>query len=313
MSGYFSRLATFNSSPYISSRSEDFAVAGFEYMPTSEFPDNVQCHECSINLHSWKRRDNPAIVYFYMSPSCRAANGTVPIVFRDAYLKEKAIAEAKAIAETNSAQDIQLTSLTSRQEELSELITSLVKPAQLSFEELEYQSRLAIFIAWLYTLLKPQPKDLAAAGFKYNSSRLRCSDEVRCTECLITLDGWESNDDSIAEHLRCSSDCQLIKKIIIKAKEALEAQKPTPTAQDLAFFDPSLEIDFLGLRLYHDIGKFVEHILQCADQYREADILYLLPKCLRGTAFTWYSSIDTLKNSADLAKCMEVLIAKFKK
>ena len=64
-----------------------------------------------------------------------------------------------------------------------------------------------------------------------------------------------------------------------------EAQRPTSTPRDIGFFDPFLQFDFSELRLYHDINEFVKHILQCADQYREIDIIELLSKCLRGSAF----------------------------
>ena len=95
-------------------------------------------------------------------------------------------------------------------------------------------------------------------------------------------------------------------------KELQEAQKPTPTPQDIGFFDPSLQQDFPELRLFHDVDSFIKHLKKCADQYREKDILQLLFKCLRGPAFTWSQSIDSLK-SASLTQWMEVLTAKFKK
>ena len=109
------------------------------------------------------------------------------------------------------------------------------------------------------------------------------------------------------------------RKLAIKAQVEIEleeatkeAQKPTPTPQDIGFFDPSLQQDFPELRLFHDVDSFIKHLKKCADQYREKDILQLLSKCLRGPAFTWSQSIDSLK-SASLNQWMEVLTAKFKK
>ena len=125
---------------------------------------------------------------------------------------------------------------------------------------------------------------------------------------------WEPNDKPLAEHIRVSPSCSFIKDIQEKeSQEAAEkeAQKPTPTSRDLAFFDPSLQFDFSKLRLYHDIDEFVEHILQCADQYRHVDIIEWLPKCLRGQAFAWSQSIQ-LKD-VTLVKYMEVLTVKFRK
>ena len=64
-----------------------------------------------------------------------------------------------------------------------------------------------------------------------------------------------------------------------------EHQKPqeVPTPKDIGFFDPSIQHDFPKLRLYHDVNVFVDQV-PC-DQYHEADIIKLLPKCLRGAAY----------------------------
>ena len=73
---------------------------------------------------------------------------------------------------------------------------------------------------------------------------------------------------------------------------------------------PSLQYDFPELRLYHDVNVFVDQV-PC-DQYRGTDIVQLLPKRLRGAAYMWYQS-NRKTLSADLTKCMEALIAKFKR
>ena len=86
------------------------------------------------------------------------------------------------------------------------------------------------------------------------------------------------------------------------------SQKEKPTPKDIGFFDPSLQYDFPELRLYHDVNIFVDQV--SCDQYHEADIVQLLPKCLRGAAYMWYQS--NLKD-ADLVKCMKTLVVKFKK
>ena len=64
-----------------------------------------------------------------------------------------------------------------------------------------------------------------------------------------------------------------------------EAQRLISTPRNIEFFDPFLQFDFLELRLYHNINEFAKHILQCANQYREIDIIELLFKCLREPAF----------------------------
>ena len=70
-----------------------------------------------------------------------------------------------------------------------------------------------------------------------------------------------------------------------------EAQKPTPTPQDIGFFDPSLHQDFPELNLYHDVNVFTDRLRQCQNECRDADILQLLPKCLRGATFGHYQSM----------------------
>ena len=127
---------------------------------------------------------------------------------------------------------------------------------------------------------------------------------------MISLDGWESDDDPLTEHAKHSPHCQLVK----------EAQKPTPTPQDIGFFDPRLQKDHPELRLYHDIVPFTVRLLQSINQYRETDILQLLPKCLRGAAFTWYQDnqkISSLKevdsSNRSLSQWTGALLSKFRK
>ena len=57
--------------------------------------------------------------------------------------------------------------------------------------------------------------------------------------------------------------------------------------------------------LYHDANTFAERILECRTVYSMVDILQMLSKCLRGTAFTWDNSQDT--SIMDLIKCIEAL------
>ncbi|KAF8253883.1 hypothetical protein K440DRAFT_575873 [Wilcoxina mikolae CBS 423.85] len=50
------------------------------------------------------------------------------------------------------------------------------------------------------------PKRFAEAGFYFDPSPDH-DDNVTCYLCLKSLDGWESGDDPVAEHLRHSDDC----------------------------------------------------------------------------------------------------------
>ena len=139
-----------------------------------------------------------------------------------------------------------------------------------------YEERLATFTSTPYPSSpaswpheSPKPEQLAAAGFEY-AGHTYYPDEVKCTACDAELSDWEPHDNPLAEHIRVSSDtpCSFIRGIQEKeSQEAAEkeAQKPTLTSRDLVFFDPSLQFDFSKLRLYHNINKFVEHILQCAN------------------------------------------------
>ncbi|CAF9921791.1 MAG: hypothetical protein ALECFALPRED_001876 [Alectoria fallacina] len=191
-----------------------------------------------------------------------------------------------------------------------------------------YKERLDTFtfssIPWPHTPPTPQPKNLAAAGFKHTPTKYN-PDDVECIECKLKLSGWEPHDNAFTEHVKRSPQCQspysslmqglkpptriqMSQKSIIPKHQ--EPQKDVPTPKDIGFFDPSLQYDFPELRLYHDVNIFVDQV-PC-DQYHEADIVQLLPKCLRGAAYMWYQSNHALKN-ADLAKCMKLLVAKFKK
>ena len=182
-----------------------------------------------------------------------------------------------------------------------------------------YEERLVTLTLWSHKISRLE--QLAATDFQY-SGHLLCSDEVKCIAYEQETTKWESDDNLFAEHIRLLSSYSFIRSIQVdEAQEAAEkeaqkvaqkeAQKPTFISRDLAFFDPSLQYNFSKLRLYHDINNFVEHILHCADRYREIDVTELLSKCLRDHAFTWSQSIQ-LKD-VTLVKYMEVLTAKFEK
>ncbi len=168
-----------------------------------------------------------------------------------------------------------------------------------------YGERLATFtsfsISWPHK--SPRPEDLAAAGFEYAPSKYD-RDDVRCSQCRKQFCDWEPHEDPVSRHLKYSPRCSLAKD---------EAEKPTPTTQDLAVFNPSLQQNFPDIYLFRDIDKFAERLLECKDQYREKDILELLLKCLRGPAFVWSQGIQETLKHADLSKHMEALTAKFNK
>lgn len=107
---------------------------------------------------------------------------------------------------------------------------------------------------------------------------------------------------------------QAIKQAELVAEQAAkEAAKPTPSVSaDLAVFDPTLQYDFVGSRLFHDVERFVAYIQQhCdVDRFREPDVLKILPKCLRGPAYSWYQSQDDLKDM-NLQAILQALVVMF--
>ena len=96
-----------------------------------------------------------------------------------------------------------------------------------------------------------------------------------------------------------SYPCLLIKNI------HKEASKPTiKSPQDLGFFNPTLQHDFPELRSYSDVCEFINHIQECKNQYRDVDILQMLPKYLRGPANQWCRD---LLESSDLRGLSRIL------
>lgn len=49
-------------------------------------------------------------------------------------------------------------------------------------------------------------RQLAEAGFFYHPTT-QSPDNTRCFLCNNSLDGWEADDDAVAEHLKHSPDC----------------------------------------------------------------------------------------------------------
>lgn len=160
-----------------------------------------------------------------------------------------------------------------------------------------FEERLATFTLWPHKL--PIPADLAAAGWIHTPTTYHL-DLTKCLVCEKTLDSWEPIDDAFVEHVKISPQCSTVispqKQEEIEAR-AKEASKPTPVPQDLGFFDSSLQQDFPEIRLFHSVHMFIDHIQRCKYQYREEDIIKILPKCLRGAAFKWCRD---LPESSDL-------------
>ncbi|KAG6995732.1 hypothetical protein G7Y79_00042g078370 [Physcia stellaris] len=81
-----------------------------------------------------------------------------------------------------------------------------------------------------------------------------------------------------------------------KALKAEEAAKSTPTLQDIGIFDPTLTCED---RRFSESEEFLQHLQQCQHQYRESDLLTLLPACLWGSAFDiWFDRQTTMKSTS---------------
>ena len=76
-------------------------------------------------------------------------------------------------------------------------------------------------------------------------------------------------------------------------KDSQPPAAPQASPKDIGFFDPSLQYDFPELRLFHDANTFCDHTKHCRSEsgFLAADILELLPKCLRGEALAWFRSL----------------------
>ena len=98
--------------------------------------------------------------------------------------------------------------------------------------------------------------------------------------------------------------------IVSKAPQASSqiAPQKAPQPTNIRFLDPSLQHNFPELCLFHNVDIFCDRIELCKSKFREADILELLPKCLRGEALTWFRSQSKYRY---LAECLRALKARF--
>lgn len=101
------------------------------------------------------------------------------------------------------------------------------------------------------------------------------------------------------------------KKKNVKALKAAETAKPTPTIQDIGIFDPALTSNEPEVSRFNEAAKFLQHLQQDRHQYRESDLLTLLPTCLEGPAFDIWFKIQKIMNSARLDEWIEILGAEF--
>ena len=195
---------------------------------------------------------------------------------------------------------------------------------------LTYGERLTSFTsAWPHA--SPSPQDLAEAGFSYRPTS-ELLDSVICQLCNTQLYDWEPADDPMQEHYRCSKSCiklaegdstllfvqdamalpQKVAQASVQAdlsapQKAPQQKAPQPSPKNIGFLDPSLQHDFPDLCLFHNTHVFCDRIEQCRSQFGEADILAILPRCLRGEALKWFKQSEC----QDLATCILAMKARF--
>ncbi|KIN08425.1 hypothetical protein OIDMADRAFT_187821 [Oidiodendron maius Zn] len=83
-------------------------------------------------------------------------------------------------------------------------LTSFQTAQQLSKRTSNANSNIPKTLKWPHQ--SPSAQELAKAGFFYNPTHAN-PDNVVCFLCHKSLDGWEEDDDPVAEHLKHSADC----------------------------------------------------------------------------------------------------------
>ncbi len=161
-----------------------------------------------------------------------------------------------------------------------------------------YDECLASFSSWPHT--SPAPEDLARLGLSHRPTS-KMPDNVICKKCKTCLCDWEPEDDPELElhilHQSCSR--------LWKSENGSPISLSEPLPKDIGFFDPSLQHDVPELCLFQNAYTFCDHVKRC--RFVAADILELLPKCLRGQALTWFRD----SKHRDLAGCLRAMRARF--
>ncbi|KAG7004386.1 hypothetical protein G7Y79_00026g059700 [Physcia stellaris] len=112
-------------------------------------------------------------------------------------------------------------------------------------------------------------------------------------------------------HLNASSPYNSKRKLNSCFPEAIaETAKPTPVAADIGFFDATLACDIQEFGLFCKAAGFVQRFRQRQHQYRESDLLALLPECLRGPALAWYKE-QSETTAKSLSEWLEALATAF--
>ena len=142
----------------------------------------------------------------------------------------------------------------------------------------------------------------------------------RCQWCQLDYKFWDSHRlqypscaarnqqayDSALQFLEGHAS-EAIEKLAVSTLSGPQGQqelKSTPELQDIGIFDPTLTYED---RRFSEATDFLQHLQQCRYQYRESDLLFLLPSCLYGPAFDIWFDKQTTMESAPLSEWIETL------
>ena len=146
----------------------------------------------------------------------------------------------------------------------------------------------------------------------------------RCQWCQLHYEIWDSHRlqypscaarnkqayESALQFLEGHAS-EVIKKSAVSTPPDPQEQhelKSTPELQDIGIFDPTLTYED---RRFSEATDFLQHLQQCQYQYRESDLLFLLPSCLYGPAFDIWFDKQTTMESASLNEWIETLRVDF--
>ena len=111
-------------------------------------------------------------------------------------------------------------------------------------------------------------------------AEFKCIDDeykAKCMHCSLKVAN-NRNFESLKKYHQKSPECPFVLQF--------EATKPIPVAANIDYFDATLLCDIQKFSLFCETADFVQQVRQCQHQYRESDMLTLLPELLRGFALT---------------------------
>ena len=109
----------------------------------------------------------------------------------------------------------------------------------------------------------------------------------------------------MAQYIMFSEEQQNGLVAMMHAYKSMKERADKQLASDIGYFDPTMRCDTQHPRIYHTAWGFGHRLKQCRKHYNDIKILTLLPKCLRGSALTWFNK-QAYDSVSDL---FEIIIA----